>query len=151
MKLGSTIGPRAICAVSTVDDSGTHVTPFICMVFDVVVDGVGDGGLETFCVFVVVTLIVATLAEEVVLWVLVEELILWALSLAHAARCAMRASSRLCPANFPLGEMQNSAMWPGRWQCEHIVGSQSRRFVWEISALGPSPWAAQCFMRSRSR
>jgi len=70
--LGPTIGPRAICAVSAGDERGNHVTPFINMEFDVAVDGVGDGGLEAFCVSVV-----AMFAEGVVLW---------ALSLAHAAR-----------------------------------------------------------------
>ena len=137
--------------MSVVDDSRTHVTPFICMEFDVVANGMGNGGLDMFCVFIVMAFVVATFAEEVVLWVFAEELVLWALSLAHAARCAMQASSRLCPVNFPPGKMQNSAVWLGLWQCEHIVGLQSRRFVWEISALGPSPWAAQCFMRSRLR
>ena len=32
-----------------------------------------------------------------------------------------------CPANLPPRDMQNSAMWPGRWQCEHIVRSRSFR------------------------
>ena len=108
--LGSMIGPRASCAVSAGDGSGTHVTPFISIEFNVVVDGAGNSGLEMFCVLVVA--------------MFVEGVVLWALSLAHVAHWAARASSMVCPIYFPPCEMQNSVVWPGHWQCKQIASGK---------------------------
>jgi hypothetical protein len=35
----------------------------------------------------------------------------------RAARCTACASSMVCPTYLPLGAMQKSAVWWGRWQC----------------------------------
>ena len=112
-----TIGSKAICAESA--DAGTHVTPFITIeAVGEVVEGVGDGALDAVMVAIFAVFVVRLYPIVLVPDVLVPdvELVLGcalSLSLAHAARWALRASSRECPMNFPPGAMQKSAECPG--------------------------------------
>ena len=125
-------GTMASCAESDVGARGTQVTPFISMelvVLDVALDGVGEGDLDVLSVDTAMfALTVLVLFAEMELLLL--PVVFSARSFAHAARCARRASSRVWPAYFPPGEMQNSAVWPVLWQCVQVVRSllsRSRR------------------------
>ena len=77
--------------------------------FAATLEGAGDGGLDVLSVLTAIfALIVFVLFPEVELLLLL--LAFWARSLAHAARWARQASSRVWPTYFPPGEMQKSAV-----------------------------------------
>jgi len=129
---------------------GPYVIPFIMKVlgamlntvFNVAVNGMFDGAGKDGLDISFISLVAMLVDEGPILFCAFFSTACW----------ATRAFSRVCPANFPLCEMQNLAMWPVCLQCEHMRGEQSRSRcpVWETSVLDPSPPSACRLIRSFS-